>query len=114
MSVFLASALTLPTFCEAHHLLQATCTGFDVSQDVGMGVYAWANGLSNIYIPGVEINPDHEGYKILRPGLLAVHSVSRNFECNNDSGAFSDSLGYRQDPIIGCGSVDENVPSKLS
>ena len=34
--------------------LKATCKGFDVTHDVGVGPFAWQLGLSHIFIPSIQ------------------------------------------------------------
>jgi len=43
------------------YALTETCSNFDVSQDVGVGIFAWIHSLYHIHIPGVEGNQGHEG-----------------------------------------------------
>lgn len=51
------------------------CKAFDLSQDSGIGTFAWMYRLTHIYMPEIEINYHHSGYSVLSPALMAVHAV---------------------------------------
>eukprot|EP01042_Synura_sphagnicola_P005134 gene5134-6541_t len=51
------------------------CDAFDLSQDAGIGTFAWMYRLTHIYMPEIEINYEHSGYSVLSPALMAVHAV---------------------------------------
>jgi hypothetical protein len=55
--------------------LMKTCRAFDVSQDAGIGVFAWIMELRHIHIPHVNVNVRHAGFEVLKPKDMVVHAV---------------------------------------
>lgn len=86
------------------------CRAFDISQDVGLGILAWMYALHHIQIPGVEINPDHLGQKVLQPQQMLVHHVRHIGEddCNGDNWPVA--LKHDQLAATGCGRLDKAGP----
>jgi hypothetical protein len=94
------------TVSSKNYGLMKTCTEFDVSQDVGIGPYAWMMGLEHIYFPGVNINPPHAGMAALHRENIVVHSIKHNSadECDHAE-KWPENMRYNQTLAIGCGSV---------
>lgn len=95
--------------------LRDTCRSFDLSQDVGIEVYSWLLELYHVQLPSVEINGNHKGISVLRPDLLAVHSIKHSQEdrcsdSNQQGNGWPASLRYNQKVSIGCGDVDVQAP----
>ena len=56
--------------------IKETCEAFDLSQDSGIGVWAWLYGLFHIEMPGMQINGEHKGIaKAFHPSQMVVHYV---------------------------------------
>jgi hypothetical protein len=90
--------------------LKDTCAGFDVTHDVGLGIFAWMFGPYHIKIPNTEPNGDHQGYKIFKPDQLAVHCIKHGNKdrCDGSSG-WPNSDRYVQSMVVGCGNLTHPV-----
>lgn len=92
--------------------LQDTCKGFDVTHDVGLGVYAWMHGAYHIRIPQTNGNPLHGGIKIFQPTDLAMHYVKHHASERCDGGAdngWSLRDRHKQNVVIGCGDINHPI-----
>lgn len=87
-----------------------TCKNFDVSQDVGVGIFAWIHRLHHIYIPGLEINPMHKGEVIFRSKEMAVHGIRHTDEDDCEGKNWPKEFKHDQQMIIGCGKIDKPGP----
>jgi hypothetical protein len=67
-----AAALSLMKSSVANYGVMATCKGFDVTHDVGVGVYAWLFGLYHVQIPHLERNDQHKGVQIFTPDQVRL------------------------------------------
>ncbi len=74
-----AAALALMKTSVAAYGVQATCKGFDVTHDIGVGVLAWMLGMYHVQIPGLETNPAHNGVSILKPKQVRNVGTSAHF-----------------------------------
>jgi hypothetical protein len=117
--------------------LKATCKGFDVTHDVGVGPFAWQLGLNHIFIPGIKgfffsffkysyiTSPyfsldNHSltscleggGDKGFQPARLAVHYLKPHDKEDycNDEKRWPASDRYNQTIALGCGSVERRGP----
>lgn len=61
------AALQLMRASVAAYGMQGTCKAFDVTHDVGVGVWAWLFGLYHVQIPHLERNDRHRGVDIFQP-----------------------------------------------
>jgi len=115
-------ALQKMAAASASYGLTDTCAAFDLSQDSGIGVYAWLFGLYHIEIPGFQINPEHKGIaKAFAPSLMVVHYVKHEPNGRGDNGdTEADRCGkpdlwpaedrYNQQLVVGCGEVTKSSP----
>ena len=90
--------------------LKATCNGFTVTHDVGVGPFVWQLGLNHIFIPGIQ--GGFSGVKTFTPVRLAVHYL-KPFDdedyCHEEK-KWPASHRYNQTIALGCGSVDRRGP----
>jgi hypothetical protein len=86
--------------------LMQTCLAFDVSQDVGIGPYAWMMQLEHIHFPRININGAHQGMSQLHREYFVVHSIKHNGEdfCGSPE-KWPESMRYNQSIVVGCGDV---------
>jgi len=93
--------------------LRDTCRVFDVTHDVGLGIYAWLYGASHIHMPATNGNPEHKGMKVFRPADMAMHYV-KHHESEHCDGAVDNGWGtediHKQNVVIGCGDLDHPIP----
>jgi len=86
-----------------------TCTAFDVTHDVGIGIFFWLYGLFHIQMPFTGINPSHKGVALLKPTDMAMHCIKHSnseAECSEWKGEDR----YKQNKVVGCGDVGEPSP----
>jgi hypothetical protein len=92
------------------YALTETCSNFDVSQDVGVGIFAWIHSLYHIHIPGVEGNQGHEGMTVFRPKEMAVHYIKHTEKDDCEGKTWPKEYKHDQQMVIGCGNVDKPGP----
>lgn len=90
----------------------STCSAFQVSQDVGIGVVAWVLQLSHIYLPGIELNEGRRGISALYSRIVAVHSAKHagDEEDCRPNPSWPESLRRSQAVVIGCGTLQRRTP----
>eukprot|EP01032_Pedospumella_encystans_P014735 gene14735-16900_t len=92
--------------------LQDTCKGFDVTHDVGLGVYAWMYGAYHITIPQTNSNAEHKGIQIFQPSDLAMHYV-KHHESERCDGRADNGWSWHdrhtQNVVTGCGDVNHPI-----
>lgn len=89
------------------------CTSFDVSQDIGLGVFFWQHQLYHTHMPGVNMNVDHLGTAVFAPKMLAVHGVRKSLDredCEGRNGSVWKGLRWDQEMAVGCGAVGRPNP----
>eukprot|EP01038_Epipyxis_sp_PR26KG_P006280 gene6280-8648_t len=87
-----------------------TCKAFVLSQDVGIGIVAWAYELYHLTIPATEVNGNHEGVKILKPQLMCIHAVRNHNDDKCEGSNWPKKLRFKQNVVIGCGDIDTPGP----
>eukprot|EP00981_Chlorochromonas_danica_P011944 scaffold4354_cov196-Ochromonas_danica.AAC.7 len=104
-------ALERVAFPSKNYGLRDTCNSFVISQDVGIGTFVWLMELNHIYMPGVEINPAHQGEQVFRPNQMVVHGIrhERDDLCDKPE-KWPASVRYNQKLVVGCGDVNEKTP----
>lgn len=88
----------------------STCKLFDMSQDSGIGIFLWMYKLYHIFMPGVQINPNHAGRSIFHPDQMMVHAVRHVPNDHCDGAGWPMEERYDQDMAIGCGKVGHPGP----
>jgi hypothetical protein len=88
------------------------CSAFVISQDVGVGIFAWMFGPYHILMPGAQVNGDHHGVDFFKPQDLAMHYIKHHEEDRCDGkkdNGWSHADRYDQDMVIGCGKMEKSV-----
>jgi hypothetical protein len=88
------------------------CAAFTISQDVGVGIFAWMFSPYHILMPGAQVNGEHQGAEVFKPTDLAMHYIKHHEDdrCDgkHDNG-WSHADRYNQDMVVGCGKIDKSV-----
>jgi len=88
------------------------CSAFTISQDIGIGIFAWMYQANHIQMPGVEMNSEHHGADIFKPDQVAVHFV-KHIETDRCDGRKDNNWPtkdrYNQDMVIGCGDIGKPI-----
>jgi hypothetical protein len=110
--MFTHAAIERMRLASASHGLMDTCRHFDLSQDVGLEVYAWFFGLYHIWMPNVRINARKLGSDIFQPNQLAVHGIKHDKDrCSQEYEEYwPEKDRYNQQMVIGCGNIDQRGP----
>lgn len=90
--------------------LTQTCKNFEISQDAGIGIFAWMHSLFHIQIPGVQINSNHIGAQIFSPNEMVVHAIRHIDEDDCDGKEWPPAFKYDQTMVIGCGKIGQSSP----
>jgi hypothetical protein len=88
------------------------CNAFQISQDVGVGIYAWMHGVNHVVMPGANVNGEHIGANVFTPTDIAVHYVKHHEKDRCDGktdNGWPIADRYNQEMVVGCGSVDKSV-----
>jgi hypothetical protein len=108
-------ALSVASASVASYGVSAICEAFHVSQDVGLGVWAWQNQLVHVHMPR-GTTPGHAEFQNFRPQEMFVHAV-RSYKVDKCDGERDDRWGhvpsvrYNQTIMTGCGALDQQVPT---
>jgi hypothetical protein len=96
----------------ADYATTSVCKTFVLSQDAGIGVFAWIHRLYHIKMPGVQINSNHLGSDIFKPDQMAVHAIRhvKEDDCDMKSNKWPSSLRYDQQVAVGCGKLGQKTP----
>lgn len=92
--------------------ITAVCNAYEISQDVGVGVWAWQHQLFHIFIPKGE-TPGHAEFQFFSPDAMFVHAV-RNYKvdkCEGEKGKEWEAFRHNQSIMVGCGTVNTAVPT---
>jgi hypothetical protein len=99
-----------------HMPIEAACSTWQLSQDVGLQVYFWQYGIDRITFPGMHYQ---KGMEKFPEEMLAVHAVKHNSnlgyrhgmedECNPRL-SWPKHFQYNQHEEIGCGSLKTPNP----
>jgi hypothetical protein len=94
----------------ASYSIRSVCREFDISQDLGFGIFFWLFQFYHVYIPGIYTNPNQKGYAALKADLMAIHAVRGIHEdfCNGEH--WPSHLRYNQHMMTGCGKPDTATP----
>ena len=88
------------------------CRAFTISQDVGIGIFAWLFETNHIQMPGTNVNGDHLGVQAFTPLDIAVHYV-KHMESDRCDGKADNGWShldrYNQEMVVGCGDIDRSV-----
>lgn len=99
----------------ASYGLRDTCKHFDLTHDIGVGVYAWLLELNHIQFPRVEINGGHKGDVIFQPDQMVVHCVKPGkFDTCIDQNKWPYPDRYVEKLVIGCGDLEKQYPTHKS
>lgn len=83
-----------------------TCRQFDVTHDVGVGVFGWLFQLNHVKMPRTEINGGHRGSSIFQQDQMIVHCIKHQEEDKcGDSSSWPANLRFNQKVAIGCGDI---------
>lgn len=87
------------------------CREFEVSQDVGLSIWAWMHQLHHIHIPKGD-TPGAAEFAYFQSDSMFIHAVKHFRESDNCDGRAdewkNDSMArYNQSVMIGCGDVDK-------
>ena len=90
-----------------------TCKAFDVSQDVGLSIWAWQHQLYHIHMPKGD-TPGMGEFEEFKPDAMFIHAVKHFKESDDcdgvkddwDETSSSSLLRYNQSIMVGCGHVD--------
>lgn len=89
-----------------------TCKAFDISQDVGIGIFAWLFATNHIVMPGTNMNGDHKGIGEFKPTDIAIHYTKHHEEDRCDGKAdngWPHQDRYSQNMVVGCGDIGRPV-----
>jgi hypothetical protein len=95
----------------ASHGTRQTCLNFELSQDAGIGIFAWIHQLYHIKMPGVALNEHHKGVDVFKPHQMIVHGIKHGNkdDCEGHK-EWPKHLRYDQNMSIGCGKLDTPHP----
>lgn len=92
--------------------IRDTCQAFDVTHDVGLGIFAWMHGAYHIQMPQTYSNGDHQGIGVFKPTDMAMHCVKHHERERCDGKAdngWPAADRYSQNIVIGCGDIGHPV-----
>ena len=96
----------------AAYAIKDTCKAFDVTHDIGLGVFAWMLGALHLQMPSTNSNGDHEGIGIFSPTDMAMHCV-KHAEADRCDGRADNGWPradrYKQSVVLGCGDMNHPV-----
>ena len=92
--------------------IKDTCRNFDVTHDIGLGIFAWLFQSIHIHMPSTYMNGNHRGIKAFHPTDLAMHYVkhydTEHCDDNKDNNWTSIDR-YNQKVVIGCGDLNHPI-----
>ena len=88
------------------------CNAFIISQDVGIGIFAWMYSCLHVQMPGTNVNGEHKGVDVFTPSDMSVHFIKHGDKDRCDGATdnqWPHQDRYNQDMVIGCGDVDHSI-----
>jgi hypothetical protein len=95
--------------------LRDTCRSFDVTHDIGVGVYAWLIGAYHVMMPGMFGNDQHKGPLLFKGDDMAEYMVVHYLkhhereDCKTGS-KWPEKDKHSQEVVVGCGDVNHPAP----
>jgi hypothetical protein len=97
----------------SRYAITDTCKAFDMTHDAGIEIFFWIFSFYHIFLPQVNINNGHEGYKVFNPWQMIIHNVRHEKAdgCRPDNEKlWPEKMRYNQKLAVGCGDIGTPGP----